>query len=180
MSNNGGVNSPDHLAARAMLRMIGPGVALLGLVLVGIGVASFFTAFGTFGPPRYFWCAFVGIPVLGLGLIMSQYGFLGSIFRYQAREATPALTEAFRAMSQGAAPGVRTMSRAQAAGLAESMGLRDGGVSCPKCHQANASEARYCNHCGTSLTGPACSGCGQVNPVGARFCNGCGVELAGV
>src|SRR5262245_23998574 len=82
MSNNSGVNSPDHLAARAMLRMIGPGVALIGLVLVVVGVASFFAAFGTFEMPKYFWCAFVGIPLLGVGLIMSQFGFLGSIFRY--------------------------------------------------------------------------------------------------
>src|SRR5947209_3724594 len=50
---------PRHDATRRVLRTAGPILAGVGLLFIVIGVANFFSAFGTFEPPRYFWCAFV-------------------------------------------------------------------------------------------------------------------------
>lgn len=168
-------DDPQHQATRAVLRMAGPAIAALGLVFVIVGVGNFFTSFGTFEPPRYFWCAFVGVPLLGVGLMVCQFAFLGTIFRYQTREMTPTMTEAFQDLAQGAAPGVRVLARAQATGLADGFGMRE--LDCPECDRPNPVEARYCNHCGATLAEAACGACGQTNPSGARFCNACGGKL---
>jgi hypothetical protein len=75
---------PRHSGTRAVLQVLGPALTLLGLVLIIIAMVSFFSSFGTFGAHRYFWCFFAGIPLLFVGLVMSQYGYFGSIFRYIA------------------------------------------------------------------------------------------------
>ena len=49
-----------------------------------VGVGSFFSAFGSAEFPRYFWCAFVGMPIVFVGLVMCQFAFMGAIFRDQA------------------------------------------------------------------------------------------------
>src|SRR5688572_9601279 len=73
---------PAHQKIRTVLRVVGPAVAALGLVLTAVGIISFFRSFGTFEPPRYFVCAIVGIPLLGVGLSITQVGYVGSIGRY--------------------------------------------------------------------------------------------------
>jgi CheY-like chemotaxis protein len=50
-------------------------------------------------------------------------------------------------------------------------------MQCPRCAQANPSEAQFCNHCGGPLR-LRCPGCGRANPPESRFCNGCGRALA--
>ena len=41
---------------RNNLRTIGLFVLGIGVIFFAIGVISFFASFGSFGPPRYFWC----------------------------------------------------------------------------------------------------------------------------
>ncbi len=51
-------------------------------------------------------------------------------------------------------------------------------IVCPKCGTANPAEAKFCNSCGTKLTGTVkCPKCGTENPAGAKFCSNCGAEL---
>ena len=76
---NYNIGGPQHREARSVLRVIGPVIALAGLVLTIIGIGSFFSSFGSFGgSPRYFWCAFLGLPLLAVGsgitkLAVTQY-----------------------------------------------------------------------------------------------------------
>lgn len=49
---------------------------------------------------------------------------------------------------------------------------------CTHCRAANPPGARYCNDCGTRLSGAVCGGCGGSNREGARFCDQCGASLA--
>ncbi|MGD0383318.1 MAG: hypothetical protein ABSA77_07360, partial [Thermoguttaceae bacterium] len=58
---------PQHSDIRDLLRVIGPLVAGVGLIFTIIGIGSFFSSFGSFEPPRYFWCAFIGLPLLAVG-----------------------------------------------------------------------------------------------------------------
>jgi hypothetical protein len=77
------IASPKHNAVRTFLRIGGPLMALIGLVFLTVGLVSFFSAFGGFQPPRLFWCAFVGLPLLFVGVVMSKFGYLGSLTRAQ-------------------------------------------------------------------------------------------------
>ena len=61
---------PMHSTTRGVLRTLGPTIAILGLLLTVIGFGSFFTSFGTFEPPRYFWCAFAGLPLTVVGVVI--------------------------------------------------------------------------------------------------------------
>lgn len=51
-------------------------------------------------------------------------------------------------------------------------GKRD--ISCPKCGDANANTARFCQKCGASLSTGKCSSCNTELPAGAKFCGQCG------
>ncbi len=51
-------------------------------------------------------------------------------------------------------------------------------VTCPKCGTANPASAKFCNNCGTKLTGTVnCPNCGHENRAGSKFCNNCGTKL---
>src|SRR6478735_4747043 len=111
------LHSPQHQAVRSFLRVVGPIIALAGLIFMIVGMVSFFSSFGSFEPPRNFWCCFVGIPLLGVGLVMTKAGYIGSIFRYFAAETTPVATDAFNDMAEGAQPGMHTAARSITEGV---------------------------------------------------------------
>jgi class 3 adenylate cyclase/predicted ATPase len=49
-------------------------------------------------------------------------------------------------------------------------------VRCPSCGREHATDASFCNSCGTKLVS-GCPHCGRTNPPGSSFCNGCGNVL---
>jgi len=53
-----------------------------------------------------------------------------------------------------------------------------GNIACPNCGTANPVGAKFCNNCGTKLTGSSkCANCGHENAAGVKFCNECGSKL---
>ena len=113
------IGTSNQSAVRNGLRIAGPIVAILGLIFLIIGVASFFSSFGSFGPPRYFWCAFVGIPLLGVGLMLCQWGYMGAIFRYMAGESAPVSKDIVNYLGEHTKPGVKSFSKAVTEGILE-------------------------------------------------------------
>lgn len=171
---------PRHSETRAVLRVVGPGIALVGLLFTVIGIGSFFASFGSFRPPQYFWCAFVGLPLLAVGVGISKFAFMGAIGRYIAGEVAPVGKDVFNYVASETKDSVREL----AAAVGE--GLRSGGetpgaaaVSCPKCRADNEPDASFCKSCGATLAKKRpCPGCGEQNNVDARFCDHCGKPLA--
>ncbi|WP_239482962.1 zinc-ribbon domain-containing protein [Paraburkholderia sp. C35] len=49
--------------------------------------------------------------------------------------------------------------------------------SCPKCGAANATEARFCSQCATSLVPRSCASCSQALAHDAKFCGQCGAPV---
>ncbi len=49
---------------------------------------------------------------------------------------------------------------------------------CPDCGKP-AGEGKFCNNCGASLSFNKCPSCGKDNPRGVRFCNQCGSPMTG-
>ncbi len=72
---------PRHDEVRSILRTVGPAMAGIGLLFMVIGVSSFFSSMNSFEPPKYFWCMFVGMPLLGLGVMITKLGYFGPFAR---------------------------------------------------------------------------------------------------
>jgi hypothetical protein len=113
------LQTPKHRKARTFLRVAGLVTVLVGLLLVAIGMASFFSAFGGHGPPRLFWCCFIGMPLLFAGSVMCMFGFLGALSRYTAAEQVPVATDAINDLAGGTQGAVKTVARAVAEGVKE-------------------------------------------------------------
>jgi|SRR5688572_4882447 len=117
------LQNPKHNWARSILRNLGMLIAGVGLIFLIIGMASFFMAFSGGGPPRLFWCCFVGMPLLFIGGVMCMFGFMGAVARYAAAEQVPVATDAISDLADGTQESVKTVARAAAAGVKE--GLSD-------------------------------------------------------
>jgi hypothetical protein len=165
--------NPGHSTTRGVLQVVGPLLGCIGLIFTIAGIGSFFASFGTFEPPRYFWCAFVGLPLFAVGVAISQYAFMGRLFRYMAGETAPVAKDTFNFLAEGTQQGVRTMA------TAVGEGLRGSGseLQCAKCGQSNNTAAKFCRKCGANL-GSTCPSCGHLNAGGASFCDACGKPLA--
>ncbi|MBL7222776.1 MAG: zinc ribbon domain-containing protein [Candidatus Brocadiae bacterium] len=154
-------------------------IAVGGIFLL-IGLGSFFASFGSFGPPRYFWCAFIGLPLLGLGVGITRFAYMGAITRYMASEVAPVGKDTFNYMADGTHDGIRTVARA----VGEGLGLRQAGEAvqaaacCQKCGADNDADAKFCKQCGDAIPGAAaCPRCGELNDPDANFCDECGAPL---
>ncbi len=166
----------DHNEKRALLRVIGPVVLGIGILFTVVGIGSFFASFGSFGFPRYFWCAFVGMPLMGIGGLICKFAFLGTVTRYVANEVAPVGKDVINYLADGTKDAVRDVSAAISEGI--SSGQNDHEVEivrCHKCNENNDAAANYCNGCGASLSkSVACPKCGELNDPDARYCDNCG------
>lgn len=147
--------NPGHHQFRAVLRVVGPAVFVLGVVFTGIGMISFFSAMGSFEPPRYFWCCFVGMPLMGIGGMLTKIGYLGAMYRYLAGEAAPVQKDTFNYLARGTSPGIKELTRAVRDGWrddpAPSSSQPQTGAFCPQCGQPTGAQANFCSACGTKL-----------------------------
>ena len=96
---------------RSALRIIGFIILPVGAIFAAIGLIDFFSAFGSFHPPTKFWCAFVGLPLIGLGITCLKAGYLRTIGGYVAGETAPVATETFKYVSEELRPSIRDMAR---------------------------------------------------------------------
>jgi Double zinc ribbon len=171
--------NPRAPSQRSTLRAFGWLLVCAGAPLTIIGLVSFFTSFnnpGTAGMPQYFWCAFIGLPLVAIGVRLLKIGYLGSIARYVAGETMPVGTDALGQIAEHGKDSVRELARAVGEGLRS---RAESEVPCPHCGEGNDPDARFCDDCGAPLgRGAMCAGCGHANDAAARFCNRCGKPLA--
>ncbi|HUT29316.1 MAG TPA: zinc-ribbon domain-containing protein [Sedimentisphaerales bacterium] len=169
-----------HGGVRKVFRVAGPVVAVFGLVLLIIGFVSLISSFGSFEPPRYFWCSFVGMPLLFVGAVLCMFGFMGKVARYQAAEIGPVARDAFNYMAEGTEQGIKTVAGAIGKGLREAATtVPQAKVRCHKCNNLAEENAQFCSSCGAALgKSKACPTCKELNDPDAKFCDNCGFELA--
>lgn len=168
----------QHTGVRSALRVIGPCLIFAGLIFIIIGMVSFFSAFGSFGPPKYFWCCFVGMPLLGVGVVLTKFGYIGSVGRYIVNEVAPVGKDAINYMAEGTKGSIGQVAAAIGKGFREGAGTGQAGgvaVRCHKCNEENDVSAKFCNECGTPLAkSKQCTSCGELNDPDAKFCDNCG------
>lgn len=187
-----------HANNRAVLRILGPILVLVGLIFIIVGVSSFFGAFNSSLPtpghsfgndfgqttasrgPSNFWCAFVGAPILFVGIVMCKFAFLGSVMRYAANEVAPVGSDVVNYMATNTRGAVKTVASAIGEGLAQGGTPQATGTQrCHKCNEDNAADAKFCKECGETLVkSRPCNTCGEQNDADAKFCDNCGKPLA--
>ncbi len=198
--------SRQHQQTRTVLRLVGPLVLLTGIILLVVGVASFFSSadamnpgfpeigrvpitlpsgevIGTTAPEpepaNHVWLMFVGIPLIGVGGVMCKFAYMGAVTRYVASELVPVGTDVIHDMADGTKDAVRDLAAAVKSGLRED-DPRSGGSNrlCPSCGEANDADAKFCDACGEALpTSVVCGRCSQANDPDAKFCDNCGGPL---
>ncbi len=114
------IAAPYHDKVRRAARFIGPILVGLGALFIIFGLVDFFSSMGSFGGPRYFWCLFVGMPLIFFGAVSCQIGFMGAAARYAAAETAPVAADTFNYLAGETRPGVTQVAAAVAEGLAHS------------------------------------------------------------
>ncbi len=170
---------PNHEAKRNLLRTVGMVMVVIGGIFAAIGLISFFAAFGGHGPPKYFWCAFVGLPLFAIGFKLLSVGFLGAAARYLSGEAAPVAKDTFNYVATESKEGVRNVAQAVTEGIVAGKSGVGQNIQCAKCNETNDAGAKFCKECGTPLgrTKP-CPACKELNSETAKFCDHCGNALS--
>ena len=102
--------NPNHKNQQNLLRTVGPIILVIGLCFLATGMISFFTASAGHAPPKYFWCAFVGMPTSAIGLALTKWGYMGKISRYTAGEIAPVAKDTFNYLAKETKEGVSSIS----------------------------------------------------------------------
>jgi len=160
----------DHIKKRTVLRVLGPMIAIAGIICTAIAFIDLLTL-DFFEEPKFFGLAFLGIPLLFVGGVMSMFGYGGTIAKYQSREYAPVAKDTFNYIAQETKPGLKEIADAFNGEQAQSKRTQ-----CKNCHFENNHHAKFCNQCGTKLL-HTCSNCGVDNPPNASFCHHCGNKL---
>jgi hypothetical protein len=113
------LQSAQQLNIRTVLRVGGPVIAGVGMLFMIVGFGSFFASFGSFEPPRFFWCAFVGMPLLFVGIVMCMFGYMGAFQRYVAGESAPVAKDVVNYMGENIQPGAKAVAKAVTEGFIE-------------------------------------------------------------
>lgn len=122
--NEDKLETPQQTGIRRTLRRAGIVTLILGGLLTLTGIGSFFASVESLGPPRFFWCVFLGMPLLFVGGAMTMFGFLGAIQRYVAGESAPVAKDVVNYMGENIQPGVKSIAKAVTEGIKE--GLSEG------------------------------------------------------
>jgi len=171
------LEDPQHGDVRSLLRVIGPAMMAAGLLFMVVGIGSFFASFGSFEPPRHFWCAFVGMPLLAVGATISKFAYIGAVARYMASEVAPVGKDVTNYMVDGTKDSIRDVATAVGEGFAAAHSPHV--LRCQKCGSENESSANFCHECGAPFAKTKrCEKCGDLNDTTARFCDHCGAAVA--
>src|SRR5918995_655883 len=114
----------------------------------------------------------------------TSMGVIGDVGRYAQFQAADAMRDAAQNTGGGAGTGVGlgagfAMGNAMASAMSDAMrGSKEGsgpapssptGVACPQCGSQNATNAKFCQECGTKLGNAVCANCNAELTPGAKF-----------
>lgn len=195
MNRRHNLDNERHRGNRSVLRIIGPLVLIVGIICTLVGVGGFFSTFiqgFTSGPGemmeegfgdgiKLFPLAFIGIPLMGIGGMITKFAYMGAVARYAASEIAPVAKDTTNYMIDGTKDAVGGLAQSVGAGIAAGLAGEKPAVEmvdCPQCGEACDSGARFCDQCGAAIPGPVrCESCGAMNEPDAKFCSQCGESM---
>jgi hypothetical protein len=150
----------NHQQKRKFLRTLGPIILIIGLILLVIAISSFFSGFSNPGigmmEDNKFFLAFIGMPLIFVGVAMTGAGFMGSVARYQASEMAPVAKDTVNYMVEGTKDSIKEVSKSIQEGINEGNGMMqssdDAGLFCTQCGRQQEADARYCKYCGHKMS----------------------------
>lgn len=146
MSATPGPGLRHQEGTRTLFRVLGLILTPVGVIVFVWGLAKVFGDTGFEGPEASHVVAFIGgLPLIGLGLMALNVGFMGAAARYGAGETMPVVRDSASYLSDGRGVlGVgRTVDAAADTGAT--------GPYCRSCGIRNDADARFCDGCGASL-----------------------------
>lgn len=167
--------NPGHHTVRSMLRIVGPVILGLGILLVVAGAIDIFT--DPFHGFPFAFLIFAGMPMMFVGGVMTNMAFMGAFMRYAAGETAPVGKDTFNYMAHETRDGVRDISSAIREGFTGEVS-NDDQIRCSSCQHLNDADAQFCDQCGYRLiTTHVCRHCDNENDADAKFCDNCGKSM---
>lgn len=160
-------NALRHSKTKKRLKIAGWVLLCVGIVLSLTGLISFFSSFYGDGMPRFFWCCFIGFPLLAAGGGLLGFAYKREIGGYVANESAPVVNE----FASQVTPAIETVTKAVSDAKSNSDTAR-----CPLCGATNSPRDSFCGSCGHSLS-VVCPECGRQAESTDKFCRGCGKRL---
>lgn len=157
----------NHENIKRKLRIAGFILLAVGAVFAIIGFVDFFSVFTSGGGmPRLFWMLFLGLPMVGVGIMLLSLGYKREISKYFKNESVPVINEAADELT----PAIKSIKRA----LKDDEPQKDE-ITC-KCGARNPAGMRFCGQCGKPLV-RVCPHCGDIAEPDDNFCGKCGKPL---
>ncbi len=158
----------DNRLIKKRLRIIGGTLFAIGIVLALIAFIDFFSAVSSMNGPDNFFLFFIAFPLIFVGSACLSFSSMGKIARYKAEELAPIAKDTVNYMLDGTKEEI-----ADTINLVRRQGKT---ITCPKCHNQNNQEAKYCDECGEQLH-HVCQYCNEHNDADAKFCKNCGKKI---
>ncbi|GAB3861415.1 hypothetical protein GCM10028801_25540 [Nocardioides maradonensis] len=134
MSNPGLSN---QTSVRTTFRILGPILAVVGLVVCISGFISFAHYDGDSAPLSQMGMFMGGFVLFAVGMGMARAGFLGVGLRYAAGEVAPVAKDGLEFLTAGKGLG--------------NLGVAAEGPFCRGCGTRNDATAKFCDNCGATL-----------------------------
>ena len=155
----------DHELKKKKIKSLGKVLLVIGIILDAIGFISFFGAFTGGGFPSLFFCAFIGIPITGIGAMLTMVGYKRETMKYMKDESMPIYKESYRDLKPELVDFVETLKGENKV------------IICPRCKQENDDDHKFCKHCGEPLASKTCPHCNATLDNDASFCTSCGKRI---
>ena len=154
----------DYSKTKKTFRTLGVIILPIGLVLSIIGFIDFFMSFNSMTQPKLFFCLFIGMPLVFIGIIFLILGFMKELNSFAASQSAPVHKDVINYMLDGTREEVNKTINAS------------NKIICPECKAENDKDALFCSNCGHKLK-IICPKCNAENDADAKFCKNCGEEL---
>lgn len=155
----------DHELKKKQIKKIGKVLLIIGIILDAIGFISFFSSFLGGGFPFLFFCSFIGLPITGVGLMLTLVGYKRETMKYMKDESMPVYKESYHDLKPELVDFVSTLKGENKV------------IICPRCKQENDDDHKFCKFCGEPLTDKRCPYCNAILDGDASFCTSCGKRI---
>lgn len=156
---------------KKLIKVIGIIVLIAGISCVATSFIEFFIKFGSFESPKLFFLGFIGMPLIFVGIVLSQ-GKFGTYSSY-SNPYMKGTTNNYQSKPQEK---IYEVNQSQEKTYTKPKKKKGPKAKCRFCGKINAAGAEYCEDCGTRLS-IICPKCNSANDVTEKYCRNCGKRL---